>query len=130
MADFCSDFCCSVTFTLFYFSYISHFLTSFSFVFCSISLICGQLVCLPVLLVRFGSFSLLVCTVAGRQWLNKKMIHVVQLFAVHQQFSYSVCCSFEWLSSISLSAMVRLQFMVHAGRLVRSVVQLLVQLVR
>ena len=58
------------------------------------------------------------------------MIHVVQLFTVCQQFRDSVCRSFEWFSSISLSAMVRLQFMAHAGRLVHPVVQLLVQLVR
>lgn len=53
MADFCSDFCCSVTFTLFYFSYISYFLTSFSFIFCSISLIYSRLFWLNVQLVWF-----------------------------------------------------------------------------
>ena len=55
------------------------------------------------------------------------MIHVVQSFAVCQQFRDSVCRSFEWFSSISLSVVVRLQFMVRAGRLVQPVVQLLVQ---
>ena len=52
------------------------------------------------------------------------MIHVVQSFAVCQQFRDSVYRSFEWFSLVSLSVVVR------AGRLVHPVVQLLVQLVR
>ena len=58
------------------------------------------------------------------------VIHVVQSFAVHQQSRNSVARSFEWFSLVSLSVVVRLQFIVRAGRLVRPVVQLLVQLVR
>ena len=54
------------------------------------------------------------------------MIHVVQLFAVRQQFDDLSYRSFEWFSLVSLSVVVRLQFMVHAGRLVHPVVQLLV----
>ena len=61
---------------------------------------------------------------------DSSIIHVVQLFAVCQQFRDSVCRSFKWFSSISLSVVVRLQFMVHSGLLVHPVVQLLVQLVR
>ena len=57
------------------------------------------------------------------------MIHVVQLSLFISSFNDLVCRSFEWFSLVSLSVVVRLQLMVHAGRLVHPVVQLLVQLV-
>lgn len=130
MADFCSDFCCpgiiiTVLFLLYFelsYLFFVHFLFYFSYLWSVVLITCS-----------IGSIWFVQFVDLCSCWssvIDKKMIRVVQSFTVCQQFHDSVYRSFEWFSSISLLVVVRLQFMIHAGRLVHPVVQLLVQLVR
>ena len=52
MADFCSDFCCPITIIIVLFLLYFALSDLFLFIFCSISLIYGQFVYLPVLIVN------------------------------------------------------------------------------